>query len=112
MPARHAASLPRSSSSATVSHDGPKDRISESQSSGRAPRVRPRLYAAFDSAAATVFGSRTTSGASAGNTVSGSDGNRFEIQGKTTYGSDGSVCRTRGRLVECGAQVAPPSRDR
>jgi hypothetical protein len=33
--------------------------------------------------------------------VTGSDGHRFEIQGKTTYGTDGSVCRTRGKLVDC-----------
>jgi endonuclease YncB( thermonuclease family) len=36
-----------------------------------------------------------------GNTVTGSDGRRFEIQGSRSYGTDGSVCRTRGRLVDC-----------
>ncbi|MCC6534447.1 MAG: thermonuclease family protein [Burkholderiales bacterium] len=36
-----------------------------------------------------------------GNTVSGSDGNRYHQQGTSLYGTDGSVCRARGRRIDC-----------
>jgi endonuclease YncB( thermonuclease family) len=48
-----------------------------------------------------VLGSDGSSYTRRGNTVSGDDGNRFEVQGSTTYGSDGTVCRTRGRRIDC-----------
>ncbi len=50
---------------------------------------------------ARVIGSDGSSYSRRGNTVTGNDGNRFEVQGSTTYGTDGTVCRTRGRHIEC-----------
>ena len=48
-----------------------------------------------------VYGSDGTIYRRRGNTVTGSDGNRFEIQGSVVYGTDGSVCRKRGKQVDC-----------
>lgn len=48
-----------------------------------------------------VLGSDGTTYTRRGNTVTGSDGNRFEQQGTSIYGTDGTVCRTRGRRIDC-----------
>ncbi len=48
-----------------------------------------------------VIGSDGTQYSRRRNTVTGTDGNRFEQQGVTIYGTDGSVCRARGRRLDC-----------
>ena len=48
-----------------------------------------------------VLGSDGTIYSRRGNTVTGSDGNRFEQQGTSIYGTDGTVCRTRGKRIDC-----------
>jgi endonuclease YncB( thermonuclease family) len=48
-----------------------------------------------------VLGSDGTTYTRRGNTLTGSDGNRFEQQGTSLYGTDGTVCRTRGKHIDC-----------
>jgi len=57
--------------------------------------------ASYRGIGAQVRGSDGTLYSRRGNMVTGSDGNRFEQQGTTVYGTDGSVCRTRGRRMDC-----------
>lgn len=55
----------------------------------------------YRSVGGTVVGSDGTLYTRRRNTVTGSDGQRYEQQGSTVYGTDGTVCRLRGRQVEC-----------
>jgi endonuclease YncB( thermonuclease family) len=55
----------------------------------------------YRSVGSTVVGPDGTLYTRRGNTVTGSDGHRFEQQGSTVYGTDGTVCRARGRQLDC-----------
>jgi endonuclease YncB( thermonuclease family) len=55
----------------------------------------------YRSVGSTVVGSEGTIYTRRGNTVTGSDGQRYEQRGSTVYGTDGTVCRLRGRQVDC-----------
>jgi endonuclease YncB( thermonuclease family) len=55
----------------------------------------------YRSVGSQILGSDGTAYTRRGNTLTGSDGNRFEQQGTSIYGTDGTVCRTRGKRLDC-----------
>lgn len=55
----------------------------------------------YRSVGSQIIGSDGTVYTRRGNTITGTDGNHFEQQGTSSYGSDGSICRSRGRRVDC-----------
>jgi endonuclease YncB( thermonuclease family) len=55
----------------------------------------------YRSVGSRVVGTDGTRYTRRGNSLIGNDGHRYERQGNTLYGSDGSLCRLRGRQVDC-----------